>query len=217
MNDTLFTTKKKVKERLGITSGNNDVVIGDLIEDATAFIQLETGRKLIKDRYEQYFDVNNEYKTLILDEAPLQTVFLVQYRSSDKTPVTGTNNRDYGDIDSLTALGHTGEIWTNITDFEPAYGDRSTISGKFPEGKQTTRVVYEAGYLIDWNKENDITAHTLPEDISGLATRLVIHMYNTRNNHGRANVSNRDSSQTLVEGLTEIDKRVLYNYKRWQV
>ena len=70
------------------------------------------------------------------------------------------------------------------------------------------RVTYTGGYVINWG-QND---HTLPQDITGIATRLSARIYEKRLSEGKNNESVEGQSITWSQFLTDDDKTLLDTY-----
>jgi len=179
-----LTTLEKVKASLGILPADTskDVLINDFINQATSFIQNYCGRVFAMTTYtNELYDIPNGSK-LFTHNYPVASVASVQYR-------TGT-------IGAPTYVSFT----TNDYLVYLAEGYISFISqfgfglGSFVTGEQALRMTYDAGYLIDWANEGDPTLHTLPADLTMVATQLVAGMFNTRATQGLKSESTEGQS-----------------------
>lgn len=74
------------------------------------------------------------------------------------------------------------------------------------------RIVYTGGYRIDFSHPNDETLHTLPFEITGLATQLSARVYEKRFSEGKSNESVEGQSISWSQFLTSEDKALLDTY-----
>lgn len=75
------------------------------------------------------------------------------------------------------------------------------------------QVVYTGGYLINFQAVTDINSHTLPLEITGLATQLCARIYEKRFSEGKSNESVEGQSITWGQFLTADDKALLDTYR----
>lgn len=74
------------------------------------------------------------------------------------------------------------------------------------------QIVYTGGYLIDFSQPNNTAFHTLPFEITGLATQLSARIYEKRFSEGKSNESVEGQSITWSQFLTSDDKALLDTY-----
>jgi hypothetical protein len=88
--------------------------------------------------------------------------------------------------------------------------------GRLPRMRQGFRIGYTAGYLIDFDNEGSAT-HTLPADLSQVATDLVAKLYKFKDNVGMSKVSTEGQSiewsTEVGSSLDEGQKNVLSKYQ----
>jgi hypothetical protein len=201
--DHKLTTLERVKNRLGITTTNFDIVLSEIINGITDWIESYCGRRFKENTYinEIYNGsilggINNgEKKYLILKNTPVSSLISFQYNS-------GTNSSPFWidfNIDSYQLLEEEGIIY---------------VYGYLPRGFRNIRVSYTAGYKIDFGNETDKTKHNLPFDISNLAERLVIKQFKRREDVGKSGETIGDATINWFDHLEEEDKIVLEKYRR---
>jgi hypothetical protein len=88
------------------------------------------------------------------------------------------------------------------------------VYGGMPKGTNMVRVSYVAGYLVDWQNVGDLTKHNLPADLSDLAERLVIKMYNRREKTGIKNESFNNANVFWNNAIEVEDQMTLNRYAR---
>lgn len=193
-----LTTTARVKDLLKITVTDHDTILTRLIADCTDFIENATNRRYKQTTYTNelydgcYVD-GTQKRTLVLNNAPLISISSLQYRTGAKS----------------------NPAWYDFqTDNYQEKLSTATIRGYMPAGIQNIRCSYVAGYLIDFTNEYDITAHTLPHDISGLCERLVMRRFKKRDSEGRSTDSFNGSGVTWSELLDDADKMTIADYQR---
>lgn len=193
-----LTTKEKVKTQLGITGTDSDAQIDSLIGYITDFIEGSCGgRRFKRTTYsnEQY-DTDDCKRNLFLKQMPVSSVTSVEYRTGTVTnPSWITYNADNyipylaeGYIHFLASLGKT---------------------------HLGLRVTYIAGYLIDFSNETNATLHTLPQDITGLATDLVCLMIQKKGTEGIQSQTTEGQSVTFTDPekvMNSIHKSIISKY-----
>jgi hypothetical protein len=126
-----LTTTERVKSRLSITSTDFDDLFDSLILAVTARIQQMTGRRFIQATYtHEMHDGSDAYgyprRTIIPQNAPIQAVLSVEYRSGTNTnPRWTVLNPDFYTVNKRSGLIHFETI-------EP--------------GRQNIRITYVGGY-----------------------------------------------------------------------
>lgn len=194
-----LTTKQRVKDRISLTVSDHDQVIDRIIAAITDFVEGECGgRRFLRTTYtnEVYTIFNTDQKYLALNNIPIGTVTAVQYRAGLRTNPSWTNFA--ADDWDMSEDGKNGllRIWGIST------------------GINTIRVSYTAGYLIDFANAGSATAHTLPADLSDLAERLTIKVFQRREKEGRTSESFEGGSIQWKEHVDDLDQRTLDRYKK---
>lgn len=193
-----LTTKEKVKTQLGITGTDSDAQIDSLIGYITDFIEGSCGgRRFKRTTYsnEQY-DTEDCKRDLFLKQMPVSSVTSVEYRTGTVTnPSWITYNAD------------------NYIPYLPeGYIHFFASLGKTHLG---LRVTYVAGYLIDFANETNASLHTLPQDISGLATDLVCLMIQKKGTEGIQSQTTEGQSVTFTDPekvMNSIHKSIIQKY-----
>lgn len=193
-----LTTKEKVKTQLGITGSDSDAQIESLIGYITDFIEGSCGgRRFKRTTYsnEQY-DTDDCKRDLFLKQMPVSSVTSVEYR-------TGT-------------VTNSSWITYNADNYIPylaeGYIHFFASLGKTHLG---LRVTYVAGYLIDFANETNASLHTLPQDISGLATDLVCLMIQKKGTEGIQSQTTEGQSVTFTDPekvMNSIHKSIIQKY-----
>jgi len=194
-----LTTKEKVKAYLEITDASKDAIIETLIDQVTDFIEGYCGgRRFLRSTYTQLFDTKQGMSKLFLNNFPVvDPVTSVKYRTGTvSTPIWNTYNADGYYL-------YADEGYIQFTASLPAV----------PKGIQ---VIYEAGYLIDW--ANDRTAtHTLPRDLTGLATEMVAGAITKQKSQGVSMMSTEGQSVTFSKNMTDDQKTILGRYQTYRM
>lgn len=202
-----LTTKSRVKDRLGLTTGNFDTLLDRLIAAATDLIESACNRKFLYQTYtnEVYSIYNQNQKMLPLNNVPVGTVTAVQYRFGLKTSPNWTdfNTNDW----EVVGDGKSGliRIWGL-----PA--GASTLNAL-----NSVRVSYTAGYLIDFSNAGSPTAHTLPFDLSDLCERLVTKMFKRREHEGKISETFEGTTVSWDKLISDDDKDIMNGFKRLPV
>lgn len=191
-----LTTKAKVKDYLGITSGDTskDALIETMINQVTDFIEGYCGgRRFLRTTYTEDYDTKRTKSKIFLHQFPVSALTSVKYRGG--TPSTPVYT-DYG-VDGYLLYDKEGYI--------------QFLSYLFDSPKGL-RIVYTAGYLIDFTNELTST-HTLPFDLTGIATDLVTSKFNTKDSAGIQEMSTEGQSVSFsTRSLTAEQKEILGKY-----
>ena len=155
-----LTTLARVKIFLGLTSDSQDARLIMLINQATGVIKRYTKRNLKSATYTQEeYDGTGE-KTLILKQFPVTTLTLLEENNA------GDNSDDWETIDAEDYFSYSdGRIILN--------------TGSFVEAPQRYRATYDAGFLIDFDNEEDTSLHTLPFELEYACQKLVSSFLNS--------------------------------------
>lgn len=194
-----LTTKAKVKSYLGIATADTskDDLIIDLINQVTWFIETYCGgRRFMTTTYTNVILDSRGGNYLFLNHFPVTAFTLLEYRSGTvDTPVWVT----YATNSYLAYLAE-GYLY---------------FYGRLPVIHQGFRVTYTAGYLIDWTNETTAT-HTLPFDLTLVATELAAKQYNYRQAQGIESMSTEGQSITFGSkgaDMTKAQTTILNSYK----
>ncbi len=195
-----LTTLAKVKLSLGIDSATTtyDDVLNTLINGVTDFIENYCGsRRFLSTTYTNEIHDSVRGRSQFFTNFPVTTLTTVEYRSgTPSNPTWNTFNAD-----GYLLYGKEGYVKFYAT---------------LPEVMQGLRYTYIAGYLIDFAHETDITKHTLPFDLTMVATDLVCKAYNLKQAQGLESMSTE--GQTVVFGnlakkLDDNHELILGNYQ----
>lgn len=195
-----LTTKERVKTRLSLTTTDFDDAIVGMIYAATDMIEKYTGRRFERATYTNViFDGLNYGKAsdfLLLPHAPIVSVASFEYNSGTiSSPTWNAMNADSYFVDSVL-------------------DGIQMVSSVLPRGQRNLRVTYTGGYLIDFDNYTDDAQHTLPMDISDLAERIAIRLFNKRETEGQSTSNFGESNITWHDILKAEDKALLNEYKR---
>lgn len=193
-----LTTVARIKDRLGLTNTNNDTLLLRVINGVTDQIEGYCGRKFLRATYTEIRSIQpGEIAFLVLKNAPVASITSFEYNS--------------GLIASPTWSAFPSESYALSEDGESGIIELTQI---LPNGiPNSVRVVYVAGYLIDWSNAGAST-HTLPADLTEVAEQLVTRYFKRRENEGKQNESFNGASISYLTDLTEEQKEVLNRYKR---
>jgi len=199
-----LTNLDRVKNRLGITETGFDILLEQLINGITNWIEGQCeGRRFKETTYTNEIHDGSKpakidegkKKFLILKHAPVSALISFQYNG--------------GTISSPS--------WTNFSTEEYQLLDKEGmvyILGTLPRGFRNIRATYSAGYKIDFANETDATKHNLPFDVSNLAERLVVKEFKKREEVGKSGETIGDATINWFDHLEEEDKSVLARYRR---
>jgi hypothetical protein len=197
-----LTSRAKVKSYLGITGTDNDALIDELITYVTQFIKSYCGgRKFLAADYVETYDSYRTRRVVFLKQRPCNSITTVEYCSGTPSAVVWVTYN----ADSYLKYLEEGYI---------------KFYAQLPQISQGFRVSYNAGYKIDFSQEFDPLFHTLPEDITLVATELVVKILNTRKAVGISNESTEGQSVTYSRVIGELEGRhvqILGSYKYLKV
>lgn len=203
--DFALTTLDRVKQRMGITSTDNDAVLQRLINAVTDFVEGECQRRFKQATYadEVHSIWGNNLTFLCVNQMPIVSVAKLEYRAG--TP--GTPN--------WTQLG--ADFWEIVED--GASGMIRLYPGFAPMLYTQTnalRATYTAGYLIDFDNFGDPSKHNLPADLSDFSERLIVRWWKRRESGGKQSESLQNSSITWKDLLDGEDVDTLARYTKPQ-
>lgn len=197
--DYALTTKEKVKAYLNITSLDvaRDGVIDNLINAASDFIESYCGgRRFLATDYVEVKDTTAS-RVIFMSQRPVISVASLKYRSGMPSNPTWTTYSP----DAYLAYLKAGYI---------------RFFGMMSPFPQAFQISYNAGYLIDWADENDRSLHSLPYDLSQVATEIVAKQFNTRFAQGIVSESTEGQSVTYAtkrDSLSDYHSEILDKYK----
>ena len=192
-----LTTRQKVKDLMNIQDTLSDAIIDQKISEATDFIESYCGSRRFMAT--DYVEIKDTYysSNLFFNQKPVNSVAAVEFRTGvPASPIW----MSYSNNGYLLYLPQ-GFI-RFFTRFRPT--------------PQAFRLTYNAGYLINWNKEFDITQHTLPFDLTQVCTELVALTLNTRNSQGILTQTTEGQSVTFESKRYELQnnhENILNVYK----
>jgi len=197
-----ITTTAKVKALLNLTSTDaaRDAVIDTMVSAVTDFIEGYCGgRRFMATDYVEVKDTTAS-KMIFMTQRPVRTLTSVELRSGTPSSPTWTTYSADAYLKYLAAgyIRFFGTMWP------------------FP---QAFRMTYNAGYLIDFAHETDPALHTLPFDLTQVATEIVARKFNTRFSAGIKSESTEGQSITYASStdLADDHKTVLGRYLQTRI
>lgn len=173
-----LTTRTKVKTYLGETSSSYDTVIDEIINYVTDYIEGMCGRRFLSTVYTNEVYDTKLTQRIFLKNYPVTTLSTVEYRSGAGASPTWTTY----DTNGYLLYGKEGYVY---------------FYGKLPAIKQGMRFTYTAGFLIDFTNEGNSTLHTLPYDITLVATEIVARVFANRKSQGVNSMATEGQSVTF--------------------
>lgn len=192
-----LTTKTKVKTFLGETSSTYDTAIDEIINYVTDYIEGMVGRRFLSTTYTNEVYDTRLTQRIFLKNYPVTTLTTVEYRSgAGASPTWNTY-----DTNGYLLYGKEGYVY---------------FYGRLPAIKQGMRFTYVAGFLIDFANENIPSLHTLPFDITMVATELTAKIFGSRKAQGITNMTTEGQSITFSgdvdANLTSAHKTIIGSY-----
>ena len=174
-----LTTKEKVKAYLGISGSTHDTLLDELIKNTTASIERYCNRNFTEASYTEYFDTLANENKLFVKNYPVSTLTSVSYRSGTWGAITweALNINDY-------ILNENGKV---------------TFAFYLPEAERYIKIVYTGGYKVDFTDETNPVKHTLPYDLTQIATEIVAQTFNLRTSVGITSESTEGQSITYKD------------------
>ena len=181
--------------RLRIESDGFDDLFATLINSVSDFIEGECNRRFMATDYEELHTMHTYGQTmLVLRNSPVNEIDSFEYRSGTKTnPTWNTYDPDCWE---LLEGGESGIIETD---------------GSL---EKFLRINYNAGYLIDWENEDDAEKHNLPSDLIDLAERLVTKLYKRREAEGKLSEGFDGAQIVWRDDLNKDDQAIINRYRR---
>ncbi len=191
-----LTTVDRVRNiRLRIEAEGFDDLFANLINAVSDYIEGECNRRFMETEYEELHTIHSYGQTmLVLKNAPVSEVTKFEYRSGTKT------NPTWNDYDP--------DSWELLEGGESGIIETSGMLEKY------LRVSYTAGYLIDWENEDDEESHTLPSDLTDLAERMVVKWYKRREAEGKLTEGFDGAQIAWRDDLNKDDQATINRYRR---
>jgi hypothetical protein len=197
--DRALTTLERVKGRLNIKVTDFDILLEQIINSATDWIEGQCGRRFKETTYtNEIMDGSRPRErknNMAIKNSPISSVSLFQYNA--------------GLISSPYWIDFLPEEYQLLDKEGMIY-----LPAGLPVGKRNIRISYTAGYKIDFSHETDSSKHNLPFDISALAERLAVKEFKRREDVGKSGETAGDATVNYFDHLEEEDKAVLARYKR---
>lgn len=190
-----ITSLAKVKLALGITDTSQDDFLTMMINNVTSFIENYCGgRRFLATDYVEVHDTYHSHN-IFFNQRPVISVAAIAYRTGvPSTPVWITYDPN-----------------VYLLYLAPGY---VRFFSKFYPAPQAIRLSYNAGYLIDFVHETDPTMHTLPFDLTNVATDIVTKKFNTKDVQGISSQTTEGQSVTFdARDLDDINKTALNSYR----
>lgn len=192
-----ITTTAKVKLFLGISSSSDDAVIDQIVNYVTDMIESYCGRRFLKTTYtNEVYDTNNQNR-IFLKQLPVCALTTVEYRSG----------------------GVVNPTWnTYIAEGYLLYAKEGYVYffSKLPKVMQGLRFTYDAGFLIDFTTEGSAT-HTLPLDITGVATQIAAAIHDRRKSQGVKMLMTEGQRVEFTDNVDDLMKQHSNILKKYQV
>ena len=194
-----LTTAAKLKTYLDISASTWDTLLGDIIDEATDWIENYIGnRRLLCDttkngtpiEYTEYYNGTGK-KILQLRKWPVISITSLSYATGD------LNNPTWNALSAASeykADPTTGEVF---------------LSAAIPAGIQNIKVVYKGGYV--GSGSNGVL---IPAELELACLKLAAKEFNKRKSQGFTNESVGGASIAWNEDLDHGIKKILDRYKR---
>jgi hypothetical protein len=186
-----LTTKEKVKTYLSLSGTTNDALLDELIKNITSQIEIFCNRNFTEASYTEYFDTECGEDEVFLRNLPASTLTSVQYRGGTWGAITWF---DFN-INDYLLNSETGAL---------------EFASSLPDADKYLKVVYTGGYKIDFNNETSVTLHTLPFDLTQIATEMVAQLFTQRKSAGILSESTEGQSITYKDNQGDLTKNSAY-------
>lgn len=194
-----LTTLERIKNRLNIKVTDFDILLEQIINNVTDWIEGQCGRRFKETTYNgEILDGSRPReikKNLVFKNAPITALSSFQYNA--------------GLISSPSWIEFLADEYQLLDKEGMVY-----LSAGLPAGKRNIKASYVAGYKIDFSHETDTSKHNLPFDISALAERLAVKEFKRREDVGKSGETIGDATVNYYDHLEEEDKAVLARCKR---
>jgi len=206
-----------IKAKIKLTDSQaQDSVLNEMIQGVSSLIESYCDREFEHKRRIQYFDSYNG-SIFYTNSWPITNVQLVQERTNLDNAVPG-DSQPVGDAVDITTLSNLSSqpagTWENLNSFLVKKNTGEVIVSGVFRGLQNIRLVYEGGYVINWD---DAAVHTLPKDLSMVAEKIVVKLFKRREQEGYRSITFDQSTITLDAVIDTFDRKVMMNYKKMVV
>jgi len=194
MAQSQLTSKSKVKSLLGISGSSYDTILDSLVNGVSSFIESFCARIFLTAIYTEYYDGEDGGK-IYFNQAPVTALTSFEYNSG--TPAN--------------------PIWVAFDANNYVLSTRDNciaLMGGIPRGYQNIKIVYVAGYKIDWANENTPALHNLPFDLAMVADQLVSKAFGARKSEGLSSESIDGANVSYSKGMTDDQKMILSKYRQ---
>ena len=198
-----LTTLQTIKDRLDLTVNDRDDLLIQFINRASDWIQNQTNRRFLRQVYanELYSVYGPNQVYLILNQAPVipGSVSLFYRAGLPSNPMWTAFIPDQYE---LLEDGQSGML--------RVYGPLTLA--RFINN--AVKATYTAGYLIDWDNQEDPTKHNLPSDLSMLCEDLVVRWWKRRDQGDKTSQTFNGSTIQWNKDLTSDDKAIMQQFQR---
>ncbi len=170
-----LTTLDRAKAFLEISGDKKDGVLTLLINQITGSIEQFLKRRLLSQTYtDEKYDGSGS-PVLVLRQFPVTAFTNLKI------------NNAVDSSESLATINSSAYFWYEdgrvvLTNTVPTFAYERLAS--FIQAPNKFRATYVAGYLIDFDNENDPTKHTLPAELEYACLKFVSAVFNSRKNEG---------------------------------
>jgi len=187
-----LTTLARAKSFLEISGGSKDDVLSILINQVTGSIEQYLKRKLLSQTYTNEVYDGPGGDTLVLRQFPVTTFTQLQVN------VSGDSSADWQTIDSARYFSYEdGRVTLNVA--IPGFLDGR--DGYFTKAPKKYRATYVAGFLIDFDNENNPVLHTLPQELEYACLKMLSAVFNSRKSEGLQSIKVGDISMTFKKAV----------------
>ena len=164
--ENALTTAERMKLMLGLPEESDertDAIIDLMINKASAWVEMQIGRKLGRNTYTEWYDADGQQELVTL-EYPIISVEYVKEEGRLVDPAV----YDYGQT------GNIGVIYRDDGWLKAGY--RRGLAYDIVAPKRAIEVKYTAGYVLPKDATED-DPQTLPADLEGLIWDMVSQAY----------------------------------------
>lgn len=193
--DKALTTLERVKTKLEIGTTDYDTTLELIINEVSNYVEIFCKRKFLAQDYTELYNGNDIRQALFLRQLPVNSITSFQYRSG------AVSNPVWVDIDADSY--EQDELLDALTIYTP-----------LPSGRNNIKVVYNAGYKIDFANITNESLHNLPLDLTMACESLVAKAFNMRKSQGKASESFEGANIDWNENMSKENYDVLSNYQK---
>lgn len=193
-----LTTLERAKSFLEISGDKKDTALTMIINQITGSIEQYLKRRLLSQTYTDEKYDGSGTNLIILNQFPVSAFTELKVNTS------GDASESLQTIDSARYFWYPdGRVVLNTA--IPGFLDER--AGEFIQAPNKYRATYVAGYLIDFDNENDITKHTLPSELEYACLKMVSGVFNSRKNEGLESVKVGDIAMKFKD-MSMSDKEI---------